>query len=160
MGVFRRLEKAVHGRLREASVHLDCEEALFVTADRELVHAALGEVIGNACRECSERNLEQPKITISASPRGGRVRIEVVDNGLPTHISLPDDAFAEDASTYRLQGKGSGLGLAIVRETFARHGGLCTLRHNTDAKGERLPGVSFITDLAAAHTPAREPTDV
>ena len=159
IGVFRRLEKDVHGRLREAAVQLDGSEDLFVNADRGLVYAALGEAISNACRECIERRLEQPQIVLSASRRGDRIRIDIADNGLPTDTSLPADPFAEDASTYRLKGKGSGLGLAIVRETFARHGGRCTLQHNANADGERLPGVHFTTDLAAALAPERESTD-
>lgn len=158
--IFRRLEDDVHGRLREAAVQLDAEKDLVVTADRGLVYAALGEVVSNACRECIERHLKKPQIVMSASRRGNRIRIGIADNGLPADSSLPADPFAEDASTYRLKGKGSGLGLAIVRETFARHGGRCTLQHNANADGERLPGVHFTTDLAAGLNSEPESTDV
>lgn len=158
--IFRRLENDVHGRLREAAVQLDTAEDLVVTADCGLVYAALGEVVSNACRECLEQHLEKPQIVMSASRRGGRIRIGIADNGLPADSYLPADPFAEDASTYRLKGKGSGLGLAIVRETFARHGGRCTLQHNANADGERLPGVQFTTDLAASLNSEPESTDV
>lgn len=144
------LAAEAHGQLQEAAIRLDVDPSLLGSGDRALIRAALAEVIGNACRECRERRVDAPLVTISGRQRRARVQIVVEDNGLPLQSALPDDPFAEDASTYRVQGKGSGLGLAIVKETFARHGGQCSLRPNHTADGARYPGVQFSSDIAAA----------
>lgn len=154
------LASEARGQLQEATVHVSADQDCWVSADRALIRAALGEVVANACRECRERQVSEPKVSLTAERRGARVQLAIIDNGLPIECSLLDDPFAEDASTYRTQGKGSGLGLAIVKESFARHGGRCALVPNRATDGLRLPGVRFLADLPSAaptSTPQGDP---
>jgi signal transduction histidine kinase len=151
------LAAEARGQLQEALVQVITGEDQWVSADRTLLRAALSEVVSNACRECRERKATEPCVTLSAECRGSRMQIAVVDNGLPIDVTLLDDPFAEDASTYRSVGKGSGLGLAIVKESFARHGGRCALYPNRTVDGERIPGVLFTSDVVAAKSPSSPP---
>ena len=144
------LATEARGQLQEATVHVLSDEDCWVSADRTLIRSALGEVVSNSCRECRERQVSEPKVSLAAERRGARVQLAIIDNGLPIEGSLLDDPFAEDASTYRTQGKGSGLGLAIVKESFARHGSRCALVPNRATDGQRLPGVRFLSDLPSA----------
>ncbi len=145
-------EMAANAReqLPELAVMVDCDRELLVDADQGLVRAALTEVVSNACRECRVRPVGKPRITLTADRRHSRALIAVEDNALPAGEALLADPFAEDASTYRAQGKGSGLGLAIVKETFIRHGSRCRLTANTTAERARRSGVTFAADLALA----------
>ncbi len=136
--------------LPEIHVSVECEPNLVVEADRGLVRYALAEVVSNACRECRINVPENPSMIFMGTRRDARVTIAIEDNALPVTASLLSDPFAEDASTYRSQGKGSGLGLAIVKETFMRHGGRCRLTENTTVENSRRPGVTFSADLAVA----------
>ncbi|MCL5669874.1 MAG: HAMP domain-containing histidine kinase [Acidobacteria bacterium] len=141
----------------EIRVHVECESGLFVVGDRGLIGEALEEVLNNAGRECRLRGVEDPSIAILGARRGDRARIAIEDNGLPTDVALLSDVFAEDASTYKAQGKGNGLGLAIVKETFLRHGSPPRLVENTAADDFRRPGVTFWAELQVA--PSEEEND-
>ena len=143
-------------QLPSLSVRVECDADLIVSADRSLVRTALAEVVSNACRECKVRAIDDALMLFTAAYRDGRIRLAIEDNALPTDAALLPDVFAEDASTYRTQGKGSGLGLAIVKETFVRHGGRCQLSENKTVDGSRRPGVTFSADLAAGHAPEEE----
>ncbi len=150
----RRLLKQVAANAREQlpeiHVSVECEPDLLVEADRGLVRYALAEVVSNACRECRVNVLDNPSMIFTGVRRDARVYIAIEDNALPVTVPLLSDPFAEDASTYRSQGKGSGLGLAIVKETFIRHGGRCRLTENTTVENSRRLGVTFSADLAVA----------
>lgn len=141
-------------------VSVDATSNAVVSADRSIIRAALVEVLNNSCRELRERSTEAPEMEFSAVRKGDRVIVQIRDNALPSNIGLIDDPFAEDATTYGAVGKGSGLGLNVVRDSFARHGGRCRLVTNTNADGVRVQGVSFISDLAAAHTAEHGDNDV
>ncbi len=145
------LAKNAQEQLPRLHVSVECEPDLLVEADHGRVRYALAEVVNNACRECRVHVPDSPSIAFTGVHRGVRVHIAIEDNALPLDITLLSDPFAEDASTYRSQGKGSGLGLAIVKETFMRHGGRCRLTENTTAENLRRPGVTFSADLATAY---------
>ncbi len=151
-------ELAVNARelFADLQVRVDCDEGLVVVADRGLIRTALAEVVNNACRECRIRGVANPTLVLVGMQQGNRVRITIEDNGLPANIELLPDVFAEDASTYRAQGKGSGLGLAIVKETFLRHGHRCGLVENTTTDGLRRPGVTFWADIDIKLTPEED----
>lgn len=138
------------GQFADLHVRVECDDGLVVEADRGLIRTALAEVVSNACRECRERRVTSPNMTFVATHRDNRARITIEDNGFPTNETLLADVFAEDASTYRAQGKGSGLGLAVVKETFLRHGSRCGLEENRAVDGSRRPGVTFWADLAVS----------
>lgn len=122
-------------------------QAMSVLGNAESIRDAIDEVLHNACREMSEHNVCPPAMTIRAWSEGSLFHISIGDNGLPGDARLMDDPFEEDASTYARKGRGSGLGLAIVRETFAAHGGECSLTENFDETGERVSGVTFAASI-------------
>ncbi|MEW8552651.1 MAG: HAMP domain-containing sensor histidine kinase [Candidatus Thiodiazotropha sp.] len=142
-GVARRAKEQV----QNLDVSLEGARGVFVSVDREIIDAALGEVINNACREFSSRNVEHPRLRLTLERSKRRVRISVEDNAFPIAGKLIENPFDEDASSYSQQAKGTGLGLAIVRESFHRHGGRCFLRVNINAQGERVDGVTFEAEL-------------
>lgn len=135
------------GQLADLRVQIICDQGLFVEADRELIRTALIEVVNNACRECRDRGVTRPSMIFAAYRRKSRAQITIEDNGFPTNEILLSDPFAEDASTYRAQGRGCGLGLFSVKESFLRHHSQCKLEENKAEDGSRRPGVTFWADL-------------
>lgn len=121
-----------------------------ITGNAESIQEAVEEVLHNACREMAEHHVRKSTLTIRSWLDDSHVHFSIADNGLPTGTSLMNDPFEEDASTYAKKGRGSGLGLAIVRETFAAHGGECSLTENYDDEGERVAGVTFTASLSIA----------
>lgn len=93
--------------------------ALELMADPGQLEQALMNLLINAA-EASAGQAE-PRVTVSARPaRGGRLRIEVCDNGPGVPDELVADIFTPFFST---KSKGSGIGLAMVRQLIHRNGG-------------------------------------
>jgi signal transduction histidine kinase len=145
--LLERLAANARGQLMDLHVHVECDPGLVVQADRARIREALNEVVRNTCRECRLRSVAAPNMILVGERKDNRAIITIEDNGLPTDVELLPDVFAEDASTYRAQGKGCGMGLAIVKETFRRHGSRCQLKANMATNGSRRPGVTFWADL-------------
>lgn len=94
-------------------------ETLELMADPGQLEQALMNLLINAA-EASVGQAE-PRVTVSARPaRGGRLRIEVCDNGPGVPDELVADIFTPFFST---KSKGSGIGLAMVRQLIHRNGG-------------------------------------
>ncbi|MBT2989939.1 MAG: HAMP domain-containing histidine kinase [Candidatus Thiodiazotropha sp. (ex Ctena orbiculata)] len=134
-------------QIQNLDVSVEAETDVAVNVDEEIIEAALGEVINNACREFASRNVDQPRLRLVMERFQRRVRILIQDNAFPVSGNLIENPFDEDASSYSQQAKGTGLGLAIVRESFHRHGGRCFLQANTGTQGERIEGVTFEAEL-------------
>ncbi|MDM4018187.1 sensor histidine kinase [Roseiconus lacunae] len=129
-------------------VDVDLPKSLQVTGNAESIREAIEEVLHNACREMAEHHVTKSTIVVRTWVDDSHVHFSISDNGLPAGATLMNDPFEEDASTYAKKGRGSGLGLAIVRETFAAHGGDCSLTENYDGDGERISGVTFSASMS------------
>ena len=94
-------------------------EALELMADPGQLEQALMNLVINAAEATAGQ--AAPQLVVSARPaRGGRLCIEVSDNG----PGVPDDLIADIFTPFfSTKSKGSGIGLAMVRQLLARNGG-------------------------------------
>ncbi len=97
---------------------------LAVEADRDLLSAAVGNLLQNAFR-FTRRGSE---VTLNAYATANRIRIDVVDNcgGLPG--GDPDQLFAPFTQS-RSDRRGLGLGLSIVRRSVEANHGVLRVRN-------------------------------
>jgi signal transduction histidine kinase len=94
-------------------------DSLELIADAGQLEQALVNLIKNAAEATA--GLAAPEATVSAKlARGGRLRIEVRDNGPGVQDDLIAHIFTPFFST---RSKGSGIGLAMVRQLIHRNGG-------------------------------------
>ena len=102
---------------------------LELLADAGQLEQALVNLLRNAEEACAEQAAPQVQVSARLS-RGGRLRIEVSDNGpgVPEHLAT--DIFTPFFST---KGTGSGIGLAMVRQLVHRNGG--AVRHVKSVAG-------------------------
>ena len=93
--------------------------SLELMADPGQLEQALMNLLINAAEASAAQ--AAPQVTVTARPgRGGRLRIEVCDNGPGVPEDLVTDVFTPFLST---KSQGSGLGLALVRQLIHRNGG-------------------------------------
>lgn len=115
-------------------------EAITLKADRIHLYSILSNLVDNALKYAGK----EPEITIRAEAAGGKVRIEVKDNGpgIPAeycrHIF---DKFYRLPSSHRSPVKGYGIGLFYVKTMVEKHGGTVTVE---SVAGE---GACFIVTL-------------
>lgn len=102
---------------------------LQLRADPGQLEQALINLLQNANEATANTGL--PQVTLSASlTRGGRLRIEVADNG----PGVPDEVAAQIFTPFfTTKPKGSGIGLALVRQLVHRNGG--TVRYSRPVAG-------------------------
>jgi len=107
---------------RRFTIHRDpgCE-ALYVTTDADRLTQVFINLISNARKYCAA---PEPELRISVLQRGGRVMVDVIDNGR----GIPEDSqaliFEKFARlTDETRAGGAGLGLAICREVMTALGG-------------------------------------
>jgi signal transduction histidine kinase len=113
----------------------------FVLGDfHRLVQATLN-LATNAEYAVAERDGEK-RIFLRATRDGGRVAIEVEDNGPGVPVDARDRIF-EPFFTTKPRGRGTGLGLSLVRATAEAHGG--AIRVERAASG----GARFVLTLPA-----------
>ena len=130
--MFARLEALVAPGWRAigGSVGFETEPAtLELMADPGQLEQALVNLLQNAAEACAGR--ETPKVRVSARlSRGGRLRIEVSDNG----PGVPDELLADIFTPFfTTKPQGSGIGLALVRQLIHRNGG--TVRYAKSVGG-------------------------
>jgi len=112
-------------------------------ANRELIGQALVNLVDNAIKYLRPEDSRPGKITVTARQAGGRVLLEVADNGpgIP-----PEDRSRVIERFVRLEQSrtepGSGLGLSLVAAVARVHKGEFRLEDNG-------PGVRAIIDLPA-----------
>ncbi|MCJ7700533.1 MAG: ATP-binding protein [Anaerolineales bacterium] len=134
------------GQMESAGVdlHIEVPEetgAVIVDADPERLDQIISNLVANALRYTPPGG----KITLSAQPVEGGVRIMVKDSGegIP-ESDLPyvfDRFWKGDRSRSRAGGTGSGLGLAICRNLVHAHGGVIR------AESELGVGTTFTIEL-------------
>jgi signal transduction histidine kinase/pSer/pThr/pTyr-binding forkhead associated (FHA) protein len=90
-------------------------------ADREGIHRAVLNVVGNAVDAVEES--DHPKVTVATSVEsdGAWVRVQVRDNGPGIPAEKLSDIFRPFVSTKG--SRGTGLGLAVSRKILREHGG-------------------------------------
>lgn len=109
--------------------------------DRNRVRQMLINLVGNAFRHA------RGMVTVSIELQGGRLELEVADDGLGIEEEELDRVFdrfyrgGESRRSARERGTGLGLGLAIVREFARAHGG------DAAARSRYGEGASFIVTL-------------
>lgn len=141
--MFARLEALVAPGWRTigGSVLFEVEPAsLELMADPGQLEQALVNLLQNAAEACAAApGAEVPQARVSARlSRGGRLRMEVSDNGpgVPDHLLA--DIFTPFFTT---KSRGSGIGLALVRQLVHRNGG--TVRYAKSVGGGACFVISF-----------------
>jgi signal transduction histidine kinase len=154
-------EAARAARVAGGHVQLEADvpAQLQVAGEEGVLYQVLLNLLVNAVQAIpGERS--DGRVTVTAAPHGGRVRIEVRDNG----TGMPEDvlrrAFDPFFST-KAPGRGTGLGLAISRGLVASAGGDLRLE-STPGQGTRavieLPTpVPLAPGALEALQPAAEP---
>ncbi|GAA4346814.1 hypothetical protein GCM10023165_31590 [Variovorax defluvii] len=124
------------------------DRGLAVQSDPALLQRIVGNLVGNAITHSGPDGT----VLVAARRRGGKVRIEVRDNGVgiaPIHQARIFEEFYQVANTERDRRQGFGLGLAICARIAALLGTRVGLRSALQA------GSTFFLEL-----PAADPRDV
>jgi signal transduction histidine kinase/pSer/pThr/pTyr-binding forkhead associated (FHA) protein len=123
-------------------------------ADREALHRAVLNVVGNALDAVAE--VSKPRVVVSTGLQtdGAFFRIQVRDNGVGIAAEKLADIFKPFVSTKGA--RGTGLGLAVSRKILREHGGDIVVASKV-AQGSlftlRLPARSpFSPDASATNT--------
>lgn len=131
---------------RTALIVTDVDDKLALQGDRDLLLAAVGNLLQNAFKF----TCPQSEVTLNAYPAGDRVLIDVEDNcgGLP-------DGLAEKMFLPFVQGgsdrSGIGLGLSISRRSVEANDGVLSVR---DVPGT---GCIFTIDMPRYYMPGAQP---
>ncbi len=122
----REVMELATGRVKELGAQV--QEALEprlpkVLADREGIHRALLNILGNALDAVEEANRSKPLLSVRTqrSSDGQWVRLSVTDNGVGIPPEKVNEVFKPFVSTKGA--KGTGLGLAVSRKILREHGG-------------------------------------
>jgi signal transduction histidine kinase len=121
------------------------ESSLPVSADAELMHRAISNLVLNAMDAMPDGGT----LTIAASPEGNNVRITIADTGNGMTAEECERLFTP---YYTTKHEGTGLGLAIVQSVIADHHGTIVVESNPGR------GTKFLIDLPAAGAESREQT--
>ncbi|MEA3003843.1 MAG: hypothetical protein QOH81_2631 [Sphingomonadales bacterium] len=99
-------------------------ETLVVDADPDLLCQVLINLLRNGA-EAARGHAEAPEVALAfAGLPGGRVRIEIADNGPGVPEALRQDVFLPFFTT---KAKGTGVGLSLARQVVLAHGGSIAL---------------------------------
>jgi two-component system, NtrC family, nitrogen regulation sensor histidine kinase NtrY len=126
---------------REQPITLQTEIATYsltVSADAELLHRALSNLILNAIDAMPEGGM----LKVSAQRKDGIVRIRISDTGKGL---TPEECERLFTPYYTTKEYGTGLGLAIVQSVVADHRGTISVESAPGA------GACFVIDLPAAN---------
>lgn len=132
----------------DATLHVDVPDHLEVLLRTDLLHRVLQNLISNSIRY---RRPDVPsEIHVEASARGGRVIIDVHDNGVGIPVEAHEKVFALFERLGSSGNYGLGLGLAVCRRIVANHGGsigvVPTADHGTLMRIE-LPGAAGVVAI-------------
>ena len=119
-------------------------EPLPISADSELLHRALSNLVLNAMDAMPDGG----RLTLSAARHDDKIRVSVADNGAGM---TPEERERIFTPYYTTKEYGTGLGLAIVQAVIADHHG--TISVESDHGG----GTRFLIDLPAADAGESKP---
>ncbi len=125
------------------SIETDIPEGIRITGNRELLGQALVNLIENALKYYEPEDGKTGLIKVSLERVGGRVRIEVADNG--PGIAAEDRGRVVERFVRLEKSRteaGSGLGLSLVAAVAQLHKGELRLEDNA-------PGVRAVVELPA-----------
>ena len=119
------------------ALRLECDkEPLFVSADPDLLHRALSNLVLNAM----DAMLAGGMVTICAGRRENLVQIRISDNGAGL---TPEERARLFTPYYTTKQHGTGLGLAIVQSVVSDHGGTIAVQSTPGG------GATFVIELPA-----------
>jgi signal transduction histidine kinase len=103
-------------------LHFDIAPGLHVSGDAHLLHVALENLLGNACKYTKGKS--DAHISLSAKPQNGRMVFAIADNGTGFDMAEAGKLFRpfqrlSSASSF----PGFGIGLTTVERIIKRHGG-------------------------------------
>jgi signal transduction histidine kinase len=124
---------------RRIAIELACDPAAAFRGEREDLEEMLGNLMDNGCKWA------RSTVAVKAAPQGGRLAIEVEDDGLGLTAEEREQAF-ERGRRLDEDVPGSGLGLSIVRDIAELYGGSVAL--GEAARG----GLKVTLDLPASVT--------
>jgi signal transduction histidine kinase len=137
-------EPAVREHLPAIALHCEIAAApLMISADSELLHRALSNLVLNAIDAMPEGG----ELRASAGRAGASVRIRIADSGVGL---TPEECERLFTPYYTTKEYGTGLGLAIVQSVVADHRGTIHVESKPGA------GASFIIELPAVGTAVDE----
>jgi signal transduction histidine kinase len=130
--------------IRETGAQFDLSDCGgMVLADRGLLRIALSNLISNAMKYVAPG--VQPCVRIASTPRTGRLRILVQDNGIGIAEADQERIFAPFVRLHGVEEyAGLGLGLSTVRKVVDMMGG------QMGVESAPLAGATFWIDLAGA----------
>ena len=107
----------------ERTIEWEISPALPVLwADPTLIQVAMRNLMGNAVKYSRDRAVTQ--VHVIPVERGGRIGVEVVDNGVGFDMRYVDKLFGVFQRLHQSeQFEGTGIGLASFRRIVERHGG-------------------------------------
>lgn len=118
------------------------------------IHNILKVLLNNALDALRSEGIEDPAIKLfiyiqdenDLSDQGGRIIIEVNDNGYGIQINEREEIWGSGQTT---KGKGRGIGLGIVREIIEERGGEKSIHFNLKRKNftDKQPGSIFKIEL-------------
>jgi len=117
-------------RAAELTVTVEPSGPVFVRADADRLHQAIGNLLANAARYCRPGD----GVTLTVSVEHGQAVLRVVDTGPgipPDELPHIFDRLWRGRAAEQVSG--SGIGLALVREIVSSHGGTIEA---TSAPGE------------------------
>ena len=136
--VVRDVLELVEGRAKDLGVRVEVRlkpDLPLAPADREGIHRALLNIVGNAFDAVEERKKPQVGVATLLEADGAWVRVLVADNGTGIPPEKVGDIFKPFVSTKGA--KGTGLGLAVSRKILREHGG-DILVESQPGKGSRF----------------------
>jgi Na+/proline symporter/nitrogen-specific signal transduction histidine kinase len=149
----REAEAAVDGLFREKGVRLEIEIPPVlpaVPADRDRLMQVVLNLLSNAVKFCPR---ERGEVCVRLADESGRVRLDVVDNGVgiaPEHHERIFEKFRQVGDTLTDRPQGTGLGLPISRQIVRHLGGELWVESDIGR------GAIFSFTLPVATTAARE----
>jgi diguanylate cyclase len=112
----------------------------------------LAQVFGNLLDNASKYTPRGGRLRVATASRGGRIEIEVSDEGRGiSATAMPHifDLFVQDPRTIAFGNGGLGIGLAVVRELVDAHGGSIVARSDGVDRGS-----AFVVSLPRSPSPA------
>lgn len=132
-------EPALHEREHPIALRMDmAQEPLTISADADLLHRALSNLILNAIDAMPDGGT----LSVTALQRDGIVRMRISDTGKGL---TPEECERLFTPYYTTKEYGTGLGLAIVQSIVADHHGTISVESEPGA------GATFVMDLPIAN---------
>lgn len=117
------LQQLTFGQQGGHAVELDIETPLKATADPSLMHIALVNLLGNACKYSSKS--DHPRISVGRAPdEDDQDCFYIKDNGSGFDMKFADKLFVPFQRLHNSTDfEGTGIGLATVKRIIERHHG-------------------------------------